>query len=499
MADDGLTGLGRRSVLALGGAGVSGVATIATVLIAARILTETGAGVFFVAISVFAIAQGLASLGVETGLQFFIPTMPEFEARQLIRRSLIGSMLIGALVGIVVFIAADPVGSLLADGDTRSTTTTTVIRLTALSLPFAGLYEISMGALRACDAVFSSTLLDRIIRPTVQVGAMILAGVLGANATGMVLAWVVPNIAAVLVALILIPRVRLRRPKERNDAVSTEVFWRYTGPRAIARVCQVLTQRLDVLILAAVYSVRAAAVYGAVSRCMIAGVFVSTALRQTIQPQLRRLIVLGDPVPVKQMYGASTTWLVIVTWPVYLTMLTHAPLVMSAFGSEYESGATALVLLCSAMLVATGCGLVDVVLLMLGRSWLSTINLVLALVVNVILNFALAPSLGMVGSAIAWVASIMAANLIPLVQTGRVGLHPGGRPLWTSFATAILAVGVPLLVERLVFGDGLVPFVVAFTFSMVLYGASLIALRKPLLLDRLVSDVRRPRRARVTV
>ena len=38
------------------------------------------------------------------------------------------------------------------------------------------------------------------------------------------------------------------------------------------------------------------------------------------------------------------------------------------------------------MLVASACGLVEVVLLMLGRSWLSTANVLAALVVNVALN-----------------------------------------------------------------------------------------------------------------
>ena len=101
-----------------------------------------------------------------------------------------------------------------------------------------------------------------------------------------------------------------------------------TAPRSISRIAQTLTQRLDVLILAAVYPLDEAAVYGAVSRCMIAGVFIATALRQTVQPQLRRLIVRGDRGAVKQMYGATTTWLVLVTWPIYLTMMFNAPVVM---------------------------------------------------------------------------------------------------------------------------------------------------------------------------
>jgi O-antigen/teichoic acid export membrane protein len=230
---------------------------------------------------------------------------------------------------------------------------------------------------------------------------------------------------------------------------------------------------------------------------MIAGVFIATALRQTVQPQLRRLVVKGDHDAVKTLYGASTTWLVLVTWPVYLAMITHAPVVMSVFGPEFVRGADALVLLCLAMLVASGCGLVDVVLLMLGRSWLSTINVLIALVLNIVLNLLLAPEYGMIGSAIAWVVAIMATNLLPLAQTMRVGLHPGGVPLTTAMVTSVATIAVPLAVERALFGTALVPFFVGVVVAAGLYAAAIIVLRERLLLDRLVHDLRRPRRVPV--
>jgi O-antigen/teichoic acid export membrane protein len=407
------------------------------------------------------------------------------------------SAVLGLFFGVVVFVSADALGALLGDGGAATEGTTSVIRLTALLIPFAGVYEISMGALRACDQVVSSTLLDRIVRPMTQVGAMVVAAWLSWGAVGTVLAWALPNVVAVLVAAAMIGRTRLRHETERTDVVSGRRFWRYTGPRAVARIAQVLTQRLDVLILAAVYSIQEAAVYGTVSRLMIAGVFVATALRQTIQPQLRRLIILGEHDAVKRAYGASTTWLVLVTWPVYLAMITHAPLVMSLFGPDYVRGSDALMLLCSAMLVAFACGLVDVVLLMLGRSWLSTINVMIALVLNVALNLLLAPVYGMVGSAIAWVVAILAGNLIPLAQTARVGLHPGGIPLVTACVVATVTIGVPLAVESMLLGDGFGPFLVVLVASLCLYGAALYAFRKKLLLDQLVADIRRPRRVLV--
>jgi O-antigen/teichoic acid export membrane protein len=491
---DALAGASRRSALALGGASVSGLATILTVIIATRSLSDSGAGEYFVAIALFAIAQALSSLGAETGLQYFVPTMPTDSARRLIARIEIASGVIGTALAVLVFAGASGVATLLAGGDGATQATTDVIRMAALTLPFAGLYEVSMGALRACDEVVASSILDRVIRPIAQVAAMIGAAVAGWGPTGMYLAWVLPTLVTVIVAVIRLGLAELPSTGEHAMDVPRSVFWRYTGPRSVARVAQALTQRLDVLILAAVFSLQDAAVYAAASRCMIAGVFLATALKQTVQPQLRREIAFGDRATVKAVYGATTTWLVLATWPVYLAMITHASVVMGIFGPEYVTGAPVLSLLSGAMLVAIACGLVDVVLLMLGRSWLSLFNVLAALVVNVVLNLALAPHLGMIGSAIAWVAAILIGNVVPLLQTSRVGLHPGGRPLWTACAISVVAFGIPLMIERLFFGDELRPFLVALAASTVLYGALVHSFRRSLVLDHM-RDSLRPRRS----
>lgn len=490
----GLGGLGRRSVLALGGAGVSGLTTIGTIVIATRSLETDQVGEFFVAISLFAIVQGVCSFGAETGFQFFVPTMSALGGRRLIRTVATASIAVGLSIALIVWLQADPIGRLLSEGDGPSERTASVIRTIAVFLPFAGVYEVTMGALRACDRVKFGVVLDRIARPILQIVAMIVAVTVADDARTMVVAWALPIALAVVVASVTLVTVHPRRATEVPEDITQATFWRYTGPRSIARIAQTITQRLDVLILAAVYPLDDAAIYGTVSRCMIAGVFVATALRQTVQPQLRRLVVRDDRVAVKNMYGASTTWLVLVTWPVYLMMIAYAPLIMRAFGPEYERGAPALVILSSAMLVASSCGLVDVVLLMLGRSWLSTINVVVALVLNVGLNLLLAPRYGMIGSAIAWLVAILASNVLPLAQTARVsGLHPFGVPLATATIAATFAFALPMTIARVAFGASAGPFATALAVAVVLYAATLHRERSRLKLDQLVNDLRHTR------
>ena len=488
MADDGLQGLGRSSALGFLGAAVSGIATIITIVLASRFLSQQGTGEFFVATSVFAIAQGLCSLGIDTGLQFWLPTLNPSGGRRLLRATMPLVVFAGVVAAIAFWLAAGFFSNLLSE--TGGSNAAGLLRWTAVLLPFAGLYEVAFGALRACDRIKLSVLLDRVLRPLVQVLAMSFIAVLDGSPTQMVFAWASPFVLAAIAAMVLLRQANATSGLSgANEIVSNGQFWNYTTPRAVARTAQVLTQRLDVILLASLGSLEDAGVYGTVSRCMIAGVFVATAVQQVVQPRLRKLVVKGDLPAVKTMYGASTTWLVLATWPAYLSMAVFAPLVLRIFGDRFERGHVALTILGLTMLVASACGLVDVVLLMLGRSWLSTANMLAALALNVLLNLILIPHFGMIGAAISWSVAILTTNLLPLRQVSRHDIHPWGTPLRTAITTGLLAMALPLVVGVFTLGVNPTSFTVSVLISLFVYSVAVTRSRHKLLLNSFFSDL----------
>ncbi len=494
---DSLATVGRRSAQGLLGAAVSGVATIATIVIATRHLGTERAGQFFVGVSLFAIVQGVGSLGVDTGLQYWMPTADAESRRRLVRLALGVVGALGLVATAALAAASGSISDLLSRGS-ASQSATDVVKAVSLLVIAGPLGEAVLGVLRGTDRVVVALVLDRFLRPLLQVAMMVTVAVAGGGPVGMLIAWATPFLVVATVGLLAIVRRPAGRRTTSAHHVPSSTFVAYTWPRAIARGAQALVQRLDVLLLAGAVGLKEAAIYGAASRCMIAGVFVATAVQQMVQPQLRRAVLDGDPGEVRSLYGASTTWTVLVTWPVFLAMAAFAPFVMRAFGGGFERGGTALAILSLTMLVASGCGLVDVVLLMIGRSWLSTINTLAALVVNVVLNLALDRRYGMTGAAIAWTMAILTTNLVPLAQVARHGIHPWGPPLRTAMAVGLGAVGIPLLVVRLAAGDGLATVAPALISVGGLYAWTVARHRRLLMLDRLTSGMR-GRRPRSTV
>jgi len=100
-----------------------------------------------------------------------------------------------------------------------------------------------------------------------------------------------------------------------------------------------------------------------------------------------------------------------------------------------------------AMLVATGCGMVDIVLAMAGRTSWNLINVLIALAIMVAVGFAAIPSLGALGAALGLAAAVTVNNLLPLAQLAwSLRLHPFGSATLTAMLLALLSfLVVPIL------------------------------------------------------
>jgi O-antigen/teichoic acid export membrane protein len=198
-----------------------------------------------------------------------------------------------------------------------------------------------------------------------------------------------------------------------------------------------------------------AAVYTAATRFLVAGQFGNMAISMAAQPRFTELFALGDRQNANVIYQVTTGWLVLLTWPLYLLAIVYGTEVLAVFGRSYTAGGAVMVVLSLAMLLATACGQVDMVLITTGRSTWSLLNGLLAVGVNVALDIALIPKYGILGAAIGWAVAIAVTNLVPLAQLAAVvRLHPFGRGTFTAAALSTLSFFVVPLGMRALLGGG---------------------------------------------
>lgn len=479
-----LGGLARGGVLGLLGAGVSAAAGVLVVVVLARALPAAEAGVFFAVTSVLLLGQAVAKLGTNTSLVYYLSRwralgVPE-RIPSTLRVALLPVVAVGLLIAIALYAAAPWLSQTLA-GDT-STTTVAALRVCAVLVPVAALADALVSATRGFDTLVPTVLHDRIGRSLLQVLAVVVAVLLGWTAVAiLVAAWALPwLLPAALGGRDLARRLRTV-PRDPAAAVGGAEFWRFSGPRALASLAQIALQRLDIVLVAALLGPAPAAVYTAASRVLIVGQLANQAISTAVQARLGGLLATGDVPAANAAYRAATAWLVLLNWPLYLMFAVFAPQLLALFGPDYADGRSVVLILAAVMLLASACGMVNLVLVMAGRSTWNLGNALLALGVNVALDLLLIPRLGISGAAVGWAVAIAVSNLVALAQIHRsAGLHPFGRATLVAMAVAAACFGV-LPAAALAVGPGAAAL--AAGLGAMVYVAVVYRLRRVLQLD----------------
>lgn len=435
------------------GAVVSAVANFALVLIVARWLSASQAGVFFTATSLFLLLETLSRLGADTGSVYFISRWKALglsdRVRPGLRVAFVPAALLSSLFAVGLLLLAPRAAELIGDSSGYSAG---LLRSIAILLPCAVIYDIAVAATRGFRQMRTTVLVEKVGRPLAQLALVTLVLAVG-RPGGLGYAWALPYLAALILAgLALRSLLRSRVPEAPNpqsrrwNRLIAKEFWSFSLPRAVAGVAQIALQRLDIVLVASMRGPREAAIYTAATRFLVVGQFVNQAITAPVQPPMSAALSTNAMDRARQLYRISTTWLVLASWPIFGLAATLAPVYVGLFGRDYSRGATVVVILSMAMLIASGAGLVDTVIIMAGRTSWNLQTTLLALVVNVGLDVALIPHFGLIGAALGWLGSILAANLVPLLLAWRrLGMHPFGPNTYLAYLlSGICWIALPL-------------------------------------------------------
>jgi O-antigen/teichoic acid export membrane protein len=482
--------LARRSSMSVLGSVFSSVANVALVVAVTRGVDQRTAGLFFTATSLFLLLEIGCRLGTTTGLVYFIPryrvTGQAGRLGPLLRTALVPVLVVSVAVGAVLALAAPLLGRLIG-GDSGELDTS--LRVLAAFLPVAALYDSVTAATRGYQSMRPTILVERVGRPLGQL--VLVVGAIGLGSAALLVpAWSLPYLLGLVSVTWSLRRLHRATPGAgplvRPPREMSREYWRYTGPRILANVAQIALQRMDIVLVGALRGPRDAAIYAAVTRFLVVGQLGSQAVSLVVQPTLAELLATKDLRGTKVLYQISTAWLIALTWPLYLLSAVLAPQLVGLFGNGYAAGSPVIVVLAIAMLVATGCGMVDMMLTMAGKTSWNLGNVLLALSVNIVLDLLLIPRYGVLGAGIAWAVAIVLNNLVPLAQVGwLLRVHPLGRQALTVMAAAGVCFGLlPLLARTL--SDSPVALAAAAVLGAVGYLALLVRLRRLLRLDELL-------------
>lgn len=478
------------------GVAVTAVAAFGLTVAVTRSLPKADAGIFFATTSLFLLANAVGQLGTQTGLVYFLPRARAHGQAGLItsylRIALRPVVALAVLMSVVMLVTAPQLGELI--NEEHAGTTADYLRVLALFIPFAAFEMVVLAGTRGLGTMRPYATLELISRPLIQLALVIVVAATGSN-VALGAAWGLPYVLAAVLGWLWWRRLmtEMRTPTTTEPAPHLRRdFWKFSGPRALTSVAQIIMQRFDIVLVAALASAGEAAVYAAATRFVVVGQFGNNAISLAAQPKMAESLALEQHDEAQHIYRIATAWLMVLTWPLYLTLLLFGPVLLRVFGEGYSAGTSVLALLALAMLLSTACGMVEMVLSMAGKTMWNLLNMIAALTVQLVLDVLLIPDHGVLGAAIGWSAAIVVRNISALVQVMLAfRLHPVGKPFVLAASLATGACLVPFLVVRLLLGTTVPALALALVVSGVLYCGGLWKLRRPLELGSLVAVRRR--------
>ncbi|MBY8875301.1 polysaccharide biosynthesis C-terminal domain-containing protein [Micromonospora sp. PLK6-60] len=437
----------RSGLVGLAGAAVNGLLGFVLTVVIVRGLGPAGSGAMFTAIGVVAIMGVLCCAGADTALVWALPRRTvgrAGDAARLLPVALAPSLLFTLVVAAAGVAASGALAPVLFDPG--ATEGDDLLRLAFAGLPFVVAMTVLLAAVRAVRPVAALVAVQYVLvpaaRPALVAGALLAGGGVALAFAG----WLAPVLLAALacVALLVGPLGVGAGARLRPARADWRTLWGFALPRAASATIDASSMWLTVLLTAALADQAEAGVIGAVGRYALAGLLVMQGLRVAVAPQLSRLLGQGRTAEAAAVYRRITAMIIALSWPGYLLLAFFAPGFLRLFGAEFTAGDAALVVLAGAMLVNSGTGIVQTLLLMSGGSGRHLLAAATGLLLNVGLAVALIPPYGALGAAVAWTVGIVAENVIATVAARRVI----GEPLVTRVVArtaAVAAAGTTVL------------------------------------------------------
>lgn len=499
--------LARSGAISLAGSVVAAIGGFALTVLLGRLFGAHTAGLYFQAVAVFMILNGIALAGSDTGivraLSARLATGRPDRARQALRLTLTPVLVWSLVVAGALAQLVDDIAASFAADDQHVVAGFLWVLVATLVVSACG--QAALNGTRSLGSVRPFVVLYQLWLPVSRLVAVVGLWWLEAPPEWLLVSYAAPLILMDLAAVALLAR-GLRHaetsaptagsatthddPTRQSDA---RRLWGFNLPRGIASCLELGLVWADVIIVGIILGPAAAGAWAAASRFVTTGTMAMEALRLQSAPAMASAWARRDRAAFGEVYGVTTVWLVLVSWPIFLLLAAYAPLVLVLVGPEFTQAATPLTVMALGMLGYVALGNVNAALLMAGRSVATARNTFAALAVNITLNLVLVPGIGLLGAAIAWACALTLDSLLCLLRSGRdLPLElPLAQLSWAGGA-AVLAFGVPALGIRILGAPTLGWLALNVLAGAAMYGAALHLLRHRIDLPPLPPLRRRP-------
>lgn len=281
-----------------------------------------------------------------------------------------------------------------------------------LLIPLVALGNLRGAILRGLRRVLMGQLPEMALRPCLILTFTVIAWSFSTLTASSTMALHVLSAAlAFLVGIVLLARNIPKEVKTATARFETKIWARSVAPLSLLAGMHVLNSTSDIFLLGLLSNNENVGIY----RIAIQGAslvsFGLYAVAMVVSPQFSRLYAEGKTKDLQKLVTLSARFSLLIALPICLIFILFGDWILSfIFGPAFETGATALAILCFAQLLNAMTGYVGTVLNMSGHEHYTLLGVTISALANVVLNFLLIPDYGIEGAAVATTISFALWN-----------------------------------------------------------------------------------------
>jgi len=220
-------------------------------------------------------------------------------------------------------------------------------------------------------------------------------------------------LAIVLIMQAVIVRNEFGRSIARIPAIYATREWVRTSlPMLVIHGALVVMNRADVVVVGMMLGTTQAGVYAVAARTAMMISFVLEAINAVVAPNIAPLYNRRDMRALQQLVSTATLLATILALGGTLGMIGLSHVLLGLFGEGFIAGRTSLIILSISHLINSAAGPVGYLMHLTGHQHISGRVYVLGALLNVGLNLALVPTVGIEGAAIATAVAMVVQNVL---------------------------------------------------------------------------------------
>ncbi|MEK6873884.1 MAG: flippase [Nanoarchaeota archaeon] len=445
-------------------------------------------GLYSLAISVLGLFVFIALLGIDAGLVRFIPFyMAKGENKKLkylLKFSFACILLSSIIVGVILFLLSDFISITIF----HEAKLAIFLKIFSILVPISSIIALVLSILNGYEKIGLYSFIENISKNATNVIFLALLVLLGFGEMSVPASYLLGGISVLFISYFIIMKYVFSKSKTKNrkDKLGSDEkksvrkeFLIYSIPLLFFGVVNIIFSWIDSVSVGYFKSATEVGIYNAAMPIALLLGIAPQLFIKLFLPLISKEYGMNKMDNIKELTKQVTKWIILINLPLLILLfLFPEGFINLFFGKEYVSAALSLRILVIGYFVFSTFRISDRILAMAGKTKLLLLNVLAAVIVNIVLNIILIPrqtifgidnSLGVTGAAIATTISNVLLGLLFLFQTKYYfSIFPFRRKL-IRLVIASLISGMIIFISSLFININLVALVLLSVLFVIAY------------------------------